>query len=268
MEQEKIMKTGTIGLRTSTEDVKIIKKAGEKLRQETGKKPMTSRVIMQAVKTFAASSPDLFFVNRPAIRDADANIEQGKKLLQALLDQFAAVVPGITVTADEAQGFFGMGRSKFGVADHGTIKEFVLNKLVEGKATSVGGLQLSESMLKSLVVLPDLAPLFIAADNVFNVPMVAFQELFYWNCYAITEGKVIIMPEEVEKVKNTFRCYADTLLERQRLAKVRNLCRVLDSFLDDKTLTPSRLNIQSVCYFDEESARFEPNEFYVKFNLR
>jgi hypothetical protein len=214
-----------------------------------------------------AERPELFFINRSAIRQIEQNIVQGQTNLQSFISEFQSVTEK-PINFYEAQGLFGTGRTKFGVADHDAIKELVINKLVEGKSTSVGGLLLSESILKSLVVLPDLNPLFEIADNVFNIPELVYQERFYWNCYQITDGKVIIIQEQIEQIKNQFRCYAETLEERQKLAKVRNLCRTLDSFLTDTKISPEKLNIKEVCYFDAESNRFEPSEYYVKYGLK
>ena len=258
------MKTDQINLRTSPEDRELIKQAAKKL--QPGQKHNTSKTIRTAVELAANQVPDLFFINRAAIRHIDKNIVQGQINLQSFISEFQAVA-GKLSTLDEVQGLFGKGRYKFGVADHDAIKELVINKLVEGKSTEIGGLILSEAMLKSLVVLPDLAAVFDSADRVFNVPMVLFQERFYWNCYAITEGKLIILPEEVEKIKNQYRCYAETAHERQKLAKVRKLCRVLDSFIDG-SISPEKLDIRNVCYFEPESGRFEPSECYVKYGLK
>jgi hypothetical protein len=257
------MKTDQLNLRTSPEDKALLKKAAKKWQSETGRKSMISRVVLNSVKEYAEAEPEMYFCNRVAIRQVEQNISQGQINLQSFISEFQAVA-GKPLTLYEVQGLFGEGRYKFGVADHNAIKELVINKLVEGKSTVVGGLKLSESMLKSLVVVPDLEHLFEIADKVFKIPMVLFQEQFYWNCYEITNAKVIIVPEQVERVKNQFRCFAETAQERQKLARVRNLCRVLDSFIDGKSISPEKLNIMGVCYYDAESNRFEPSEKFIK----
>jgi hypothetical protein len=259
------MKTNRIGLRTSKTDNLNLGKAAKKLHEQTGEKHNASKTIRTAIELAANQEPELFLINRPAIRDIDLNISQGQTNLQSFISEFQAVA-GKPLTLDEVQGLFGEGRYKFGVADHNAIKELVINKLVEGKSTVVGGLKLSESMLKSLVVVPDLEHLFEIADKVFKITMVLFQEQFYWNCYSIADVKVIIVPEQVEQIKNQFRCYAETAQERQKLARVKNLCRVLDSFLTD-IISPEKLNLAGICYFDPESSRMEPSEQYVKYGL-
>jgi hypothetical protein len=261
------MKTEQINLRTSPEDKELIKQAAQKL--QPGLKQNASKTIRAAVELAANQEPELFFINRPAIRDIDKNIEQGRAKLQVVINEFNAVTcvnTGKTLTINELQKFVFDGRSKYMVPDYEYIRELVTTKLIEGKSEIVG-LQLSEAKLRELVVVPDLSVLMEAVEDIGNVSMVMFREMFYWNCYAITDGKVIIIPEQVEQVKNFFRSYAETAQERQKLARVRNLCRVLDSFLND-TISPEKLNIREVCYYDSESGRFEPSEFFIKYGLK
>jgi hypothetical protein len=257
------MKSDQINLRTSSEDRELIKQAAKKL--QPGQKQNVSKTIRAAVELVANQVPDLFFINRPAIRDIDKNIEQGRAKLQVVINEFNAVT-GKTLTIDELQKFVFDGRSKYMVPNYDYIREQVTTKLIEGKSGEIVGLQLSEAKLRELVVIPDLSLLMEAVKDIGNVSMVMFREMFYWNAYQISDGKVIIIPEQVELIKNQFRCYAETAQERQKLVKVRNLCRILDSFIED-SISPEKLNIAGLCYFDLESGRFEPSEQYIKFGL-
>lgn len=260
------MKTKRIDLRASAEDSQLIIKASKKLHP--GRKYNQSRTIRSAIEMAADAQPELFFCNRVALHQVDANIEKGAVKLQTVVDEFKAVTAGKVLTMTELENFVFTGSTKYMAPKFDVIREFVVTKLIEGKAGEVAGLQLSEAKLRELVVLPELSNLMSAVADIGNVPLIQWREAFYWPCYHIAEGIVTIVPEQVETAKNMFRCYAATSDERTKLAKVRNLCRALDSFLDDRELMPSRLGINGVCYFDSESRRFEPAEYYIKYGLK
>lgn len=260
------MKNKRIDLRTSETDTLYLDRAEKNLEEQTGQKQNTSKTIRAAVQQLAENKPDLFFINRPALRDMDKNIEQGRARLQAVINEFLKVT-GKYMTIAELQNCVSGLRRNFLAPNNEFVRELVITKLIEGKSSEIVGLQLNEAKLRELVVIPDLSDLLAAVEQIMFLPMVNYQEVFYWNCYSVTDGKVIINPEEVEKVKDLFRCYADTPEHKKKLSLVRGLCEYLNKFLTDKSLSPEKLNIPGVCYYDAESKRFEPSEQYVKFGL-
>jgi hypothetical protein len=111
----------------------------------------------------------------------------------------------------------------------------------------------------------DLSNLFAAADELSNVPPINLHDEFHWNAYQVSECKVTIIPEQVEKLKENYRYYANSPAELQKLAKVKLLCEYLNSFLTDPEVLADR--IFTLVYFDQEAAKFAPSGAYVKFNL-
>ncbi|MDP3643835.1 MAG: hypothetical protein Q8S54_11675 [Bacteroidota bacterium] len=114
--------------------------------------------------------------------------------------------------------------------------------------------------------MPDLTALIEAAHQIIYAPSVQYQDVFFWNVYKVNEDKIIVIPEAVEQAKSHFRAYAETSEEIEKLRKVKNLCRTLDSFLIHGC-DPDKLNISNVCYFDRFSNRFEPSSQFIKFSI-
>lgn len=263
--EEKKMKTGKvikrgfrIDLLASVSDEQNLQKVAQKLGTTT-----LTKTIFQSVKQVANSSPDLFFCNRAALRETDLNIEQGKKLLQTLLNELEKVVPGLMVTIDEIRGWFSKGRAMM-VANSEAIREFVIDKLFESQNKRYPGLNFS----RDNVDMPDLSGLMDAAGKLIEVPEINMKEWgVLWSCYQISECNVKIIPAKVEQFKSQFRCYAETSEERARLAKVRVLCESLDNFIKGETIEPALLKITDVLYFDSEAFHYVPAEGFIKYNL-
>jgi hypothetical protein len=99
--------------------------------------------------------------------------------------------------------------------------------------------------------------------------MVAFRDVFYWQCYSINDdNKVNVIPEAIEVIKNCFRAMAVTENEKRKLKLVKELVEVLNRFLDEKPLSPEKLNIAGVVFYDSEVGRFYPAETFIKYGLR
>ena len=260
------MKKDQLNIRISPEDKETLAAATEKLEQQTGQKLDASKTIRESIRRVAEEKPDLFFVNRPAIREIDRNIGSGLIKLQKVLDEFLAVA-GKPITLDELQPLYGTGRKDYGVVDREGLKALVISRLVEGKRTSVGGIQLSEEMLKSMIILPDLTALIDSASQLYDVPMVALRDVFYWNAYEIRDGKAVVITDMVEIIKGSFRASATTKAEKKKLTRVRAICRALDAFIADKDVPIEKINMTGICYYDYETGRFEPSEQYVLFGL-
>jgi hypothetical protein len=245
-------------IRVSAEDLALLKKAAKKLQAETGRKSLTSRVIINSVKEYAEAEPEVFFCNRVALRQVDTNIEAGRVMLQAILDQCLAI--GVTVNLDEIQLWYGTGR-QFMVSNKEAIKEMIINRLFE-KQKHLWGLQFS----RENILVPDLTDLIEAAGKLIHIPEINFREVgILWDCYSVTVGQISVIPEQIEIVKSQFRAIASTPAERAKLNKVKTLCRALDAFIG--SVSPEKLNIPGVCYYDSESNRFEVSETFVKYGL-
>lgn len=255
-----VTKKMRIDLKASAEDEVNLRKAAAKLGTTK-----VSQAIMASVKQVADQKPDLFFCNRSAIRDLNSNLRAGQLMLQDLVNELTAAVPGIVVSMTDISQWFGSYRSNFMVADPRAIREFVISELLAAQRVKYPDLQINHDN----IIVPDLSPVLEAASKLITVPAVNYRELgIIWDAYAITDGTVTVIPERAEEAKNLFRCYAETPEERQRLAKVRALCESLDGFAKGETFNPARLNIPDVCHYDTESGRFEPSELYVKFSLK
>jgi len=239
-----------------------LEKAAKRLHKQTGEKQNTSKTIRTAVELAANQEPELFFCNRVALRQVDTNIEAGRAMLQTIIDQCQTI--GVPVSIDEIQSWYGFGRSNLMVKNTEAIREMLMSKLFDVQRIKYPGLQFS----RDNVLIPDLTELMEAAGKLIYIPEVAYREVgVCWNCYQVADGKVIILPEQTELIKNQFRAYATTPEQRAKLARAKTLCRALDAFVGDKDVQPEKLNIIGLCYFDPESGRYEPSDQYIKFGL-
>ena len=258
------MKNKSLELRTSESDITSLTIATKNLERMTGKKQNASKTVRAAVKMAADNKPDLFFVNRVAIRQVDANIEQGKMMLQRLFDALAPSLPDIEVSISDIAAWFGRSRLNFMVADHESIRQFVIDKLFRLQRNRYPGLQFN----RENVQIPDLSEIFATADKLIDITEIQLMEVgVYWQCYEVASNKITVLQDKVEQVKNRFRCYATTPEEKRKLSKVRVLCDQLSAFVKGDGINPERLSIPGLCHWDAESARFEPSEQYIKFSL-
>jgi len=255
------MKNGRIDLKASEQDEKNLQIAAKKLGTTK-----VSKVIFDSVKQVAEA--EMFFCDRRSVRDVDTNIEAGKKNLQYFFDEFLKVTEGKPITMNEIQKMFGTSQKKFMVLDRHSLKELIIDKMLAGQSKSVGNLKLDESGLRSLIIVPDLENLFEVGDRVFEVPMVAYRDVFYWQVYEINEGQIVIIPNEVEKVKNQFRASAETPHELKKLSKVRDICKKFDMLLEGEIIDPEKLNVKGLLYYDSESGKFEPDQQFIKYGLQ
>jgi hypothetical protein len=228
----------------------------------TGGKVNVSKVLFHSVKEYVSQEPELFFCNRNAIRQAELNIEAGREKLQAVIDRCRDI--GVTVTMQQIQSWYGTGRASFMVASEEAIRETVISLLLEKQLVKYPGLQFTRDNVK----VPDLEPLFDAAREIIYLPDVNYREVgVYWSSFSISEGRVNVIPEEVEKVKEQFRCYATTPEQREKLARIKALCRALDAFMKGKDVPYENIVLKGICHFDSETGRYEPSEQYIRFGL-
>jgi uncharacterized protein (DUF1778 family) len=250
------MKDNTINIRTSEEDEEILKQAAENLSILTDEKPSLSKAIRAGVKLLAdqdPTKPELFHIKRNALRGLEANLEYGKAHLQLIVDEYVRAT-GSPPTMEEIESWFGNESRNFLVKNSELIKEGIRKKLYAEQ-------QKLNPTLQFNIILPDLEKLFEACSQLIFVPMIDFREMFFWQCYTITEGRVELLPVAVEAVKDGWRVYAVTPEEKARLGAIRKLCAVMDTI---KLSRPSVLDIPGVLGWDDEAGVYSPHENYIK----
>jgi hypothetical protein len=253
------MKENTINIRTSEEDKAELKQAAENLSILTEEKPSISKAIRAGVRILAEqdpNKPELFFVNRQALRDLEGHLDYALKNLQAIYDMYLKIL-GAPPTMEEITSWYGTARSNFMVANNELIREGIVNKKYIEQRGMYPGLQFGPDN----VILPDLDELYEVCGRLIFVPGIEYKEYFFWQCYQIVEDKVEIIPEAVETVKNRWRVYAVTPDEKARLATIRKLCAVMDTI---KLSNPAQLNIAGFVIYDNEAGVYVPGEYYIK----
>ena len=117
------MKKNQLNIRVSPEDKETLAAATEKLEQQTGQRLDASKTIRESIRRVAEDKPDLFFANRPALRDLSINLESGRVQLQKIVDYCKEI--GIAVTLNEIESWFGSGRKTLMVTNREAITESV-----------------------------------------------------------------------------------------------------------------------------------------------
>jgi hypothetical protein len=248
-----------IDLKAKPQDEQNLRKAAEKLGTTK-----VSKVIFDSVKQVANQEPEVFFCNRVGIRQTDENIIYGQLHLNKFCDEFKAVT-GSLLSFDELQTLFeNIGKLGSETIIQRDIRELVKLKLYQRLVENHPDMTVSMDNVPT----KDLGNLYDIAEKLDQIPEVEnrFAGIF-WNAYQMgNENKIVVIQEEVERLKNTYRKSADSQIEKKKLAKVKELCSVLNSFLDDPEVIPE--NLISVFYFDPESKRFEPTGNFIKNSLR
>lgn len=258
------MKDRRIDVRASSSDISTLRRASKNLEEMTGQKQNASKTMLTAVKIVADNKPDLFFVNRQAIREIENNIRQGQVMLQDFVNELSACLPWLLLRIEEIESFFGHSRLRLMVADHEKIRSFVIDRLYQNQQAKYPGLKFTRDNID----LPDLSKVLLVADKLIDIPEVQYREVgLFFRAYLIEGDMVMIVPSTVEQIKDQYRCYATTTDEKQRLAKARRLCETLTAFVRSEKITPEHLNIKGLCSWDDEAGRFEPVERYVKYTL-
>jgi uncharacterized protein (DUF1778 family) len=251
------MKDNTINIRTSEEDQANIKQAAENLSILTDEKPSVSKAIRQGVKILAEqdpTKPELFHVNRKALRDLDVNLEAAQAKLQAIVDEYVKIINTPPII-DKIETWFGSNRSDFLVTKKAILEGHIGSLIFEMCRVKYPGVHFDN------IDMPDCDDLLEACNQLIFVPEVDGTEVIYWQAYRIVSGKVELIPDAVEAVRNTFRTWAITPEEKARLATVKKLCDLLSTI---KLPNPSMLNIAGFCAYDGEAGVYAPLEWYVK----
>lgn len=253
------MKTNT----TSEEDKVNLKQAAENLSILTDEKSSLSKAIREGVKLLAETDPakpELFYVNRQALRDLELNLSYGQKHLQLIIDEYKKAI-GSYPTIEEIPGWFGAYRSNYLVTNTELIREGIVLKIYNEERTKCQKLGLNLQFTTDNVALPDLDPLFEVCGQLIFIHEINNMEIMLWQCYHIESGKVEIIPEALEIVKNSWRVYAVTLEEKARLAVIRKIAALMDTI---KLTNPAQMIISGFVAWDDEAGVYTAVESYVK----
>lgn len=191
--------------------------------------------------------PELFYVNRKALRDLEVNIEYGKSHLQKIIDEYK-FLSGASPTLEVIKSWFGQKKNDFLVANEGAIKKSVLSSL---------GKDSDESQ--------DLSKLIEVCNQLIFIERVDSKEVMFWEVYRIESGTIELIPEEVKAIKNTYRMYATTIEEKMRLEEVRKLCAAMSNI---SLVNPAKLAIPGIVIYDDESGSFMPHKDFIKGYLK
>lgn len=248
------MKDEQINLRTSAQDKELLKKAGEKL----GTKEV-SKTILQSVKQVAEKIE--YKVDREGIRQTEQNINYGLIHLQKFEDAFKNAT-GEMLTLPELQTILeGVGKLGSQLILQEAIGETVKTKLHDQQCKQNPAYEFPRDQIKT----GDLTDLFEIAGKLNFIPEIKMYAIgILWDCYDISEGKVSINQENVEKRTDIYRFTASTPAELQKLKVVMEICQALDNALKDPEIDPTR--IFSLVYYDAEAKRFSPTGSYIKYN--
>lgn len=253
------MKQNKVNLRLDEAEESTLKQAAQNLSIMKNQKPNISKALREGVRLLAEQDPmkpELFFTNRAALRDFQANIEYGQHQLQIIHDAYFDAV-GAPCTMEDMRSWFGQNSSDFLVTKKKVIEEGILLKLYRKQKEKYPGLQLTTDN----VVMPDLEELYRACHQLIFIPLIENAEVMYWDCYRIVSAKVELHSEKVEGVKNRWRDYAEGPEEKARLSTIKKVC---DIFNEVKLVNPSMLNVPGFITYDSEAGVYCPAPQYIK----
>lgn len=246
-------KTKRIDLRASKADEMNIQRAAEKMGTDN-----LSETIFKSIEKIANQEPELFICNRPNIRKIERNIDFVLDQLQSFVTEFKKVTNDAPTLEDIQYALAAAGRLGSSSIIEAAVKELVSRKLSEQLQAKYPGLPINDLPEKDLDFLLEIAGKLNRAPAIGT----GFGSDIYWNCYQINNGKVTVIPETIERMKDSERAFAVGPEEKRRLAEVRKLCSLLNSFLIDKELSPSQ--VFGTVYIDSETGRFEPSGSWIK----
>src|SRR5665647_3355616 len=256
------MKNQRIEIRTSPEDERLLQKAAEKLEKETGRKAMKSRAILAAVKEYAKPDPVLIYENQKTLNEIQENIEYSLVHLQKIVDEYFEIANEVP-TIEELQSLFGASKRDFLVCDNEALKEQIINKLYNQLQKKHDDLVFK----REHVPVPDFDRLVAACAELINAPGVNIYEVFYWQCFLIQNSKVIQLIDQVQKIKSSYRSFAETADEIKRLNDVKNLCDLLNTVFLNNVTSPLKLELPGLVNYNPILKIMVPGDVYVKYQL-
>lgn len=247
-----------IDLRASQKDEQNLQAVAGKLGTNT-----ITGTIFKAVETVATDEPELFLVDREKIQILEDMAQFGKKHFQAFVDEFRSVT-GWDINLTQLKQIF----KHTGTLGSTAKLQNEINTIIRA-----GQFARMQAKYPDLIVTYDNIPeletseLLSLAEKFEDMPVFipGQKPAIYWNTFELKEGKINILPAEVEKLKNAYRHYATTPEEKKKLAKVKKLCTALNDILATGEVNPD--GISRLFYYDAVAARFEPTGGWIKFSV-
>lgn len=250
-------KTKRIDLLASNLDEQNLRKASEKMGTTK-----VSETIFKSVKE-VANKPIEYYCDRVAIRQNQENISYCLIHLNSFIQEFKAVT-GEIPTIEELQSCLAdVGKLGSTQKLKTAIQELVTQKLYDRMVAN------HPDMTVTIENNPakDLTALFSASNKLDNAPEL---KMFFigiqWTCYDIdiSEGKISINQDQLEKLNESYRWYASTSEDLRKLSLVKSACEALDNILKDKGIIPSE--IFRLFNYDQEAARFVPSGAWIRYS--
>jgi len=169
--------------------------------------------------------PILIEENKQALNQLDENLNYGQEVLTEVLKEWHTLT-GQYLTIEQLSAFFNTGRNTFLTPKYEQIQDNLLNVLVEKKSELVrkSGIEISDFKLKEIMTIPDQKALHKQLERLIYAPNVNDREIIYWQAYSVKQLEISIIPEVHEQLKNQFRSFATTELQRARLEQAKKLC--------------------------------------------
>lgn len=252
------MRNKRIDLRASEKNESDLKIAGATLGESK-----VSDIIFKSVETVANLKPELYFINRQAIREIQQSANFIMIWVQKFMDEFKRLT-GENLSLTELEAIFqGAGKLDSTKIIQNAITEQVRRKLYDRLKRKHTDMTISWDN----VPVVDMTALFEIADKIDSMPPVQMRQHIYWHIYSTTGNQISIIPEKLERLFDSYRFYATTPEEISKLQLIKKICEGLNELLKDPDARPNIERIFSVVYFDRESWQFVPSGSFVKFPL-
>lgn len=169
----------------------------------------------------------LYATNVNRIQDVELNLNYCQKLIQSAIDEFNKIAP---ITINQLEGLF----DQYHRVDLDKLDEFLRSELVKGKAGIIQGLEIDTEKLKELIILPDATDLIKILSEFANTvesKTITAPDTIYWQFYSIDKNnKVKISSDALDILTQSFKFYASTPEEIQRLNNVTKLREAVNAF--------------------------------------
>lgn len=200
----------------------------------------------------------IFCKNEFSISLLQAKAERVQNVIQSVVNEFTS--NGIPIDkVSQLTDLLDQNR----VIIPGKLENLVFNQLFP--ETPKG---LNREKYRDLVELPELSSLTESIQGLngyFGGFKIADQ--INWEIYTIENGKIKIIPEELEKLKLGFMEVAETAIEKSRLSVAWNVCESLNKLVELASDHPGNYKIEGVAQWNEQSKRFEAAGLFVKNGL-
>lgn len=215
------------------------------------------------------SGRELIYENRYGLESLQQNFDYVKNVLQEIIKEYSAVTNTI-ISIGEIEALI-----KDKVIDNSIIPQTELieasvrKQLVRNMPAFSGKIKFDQQKLMDLIAIPDLTRLMAAFNKLRTVPMINFREVIFWDCYDLNKGTIVLMPDMVEKQKDSYCFYAVTLHEKQKLSQVRDLCDCLTKIYAEnkQDVTPDKFIIHGMVFFDPDTESYKPSDIFIKYGL-